>query len=172
MYIDDDIHFVVLTPNILIHEQPITILEKQFDDDDEVIKKQQRYIKRCKGAAWNRWNKEYLRSLREKYNMKNNQRHMEIAIGYVVLIKGSNKHRSKWNIGIVEELYEGKDKLIRAVKLRSKKTYIERSIQYIYPLELNCGTLKRQKTVKPRRNASAIAEVRIRNAAEVNKDEL
>ena len=172
MYIDDDIHFVVLTPNILIHEQPITILEEQFDDDDEVIKKQQRYIKRCKDAAWNRWNKEYLRSLREKYNMKNNQRHMEIATGYVVLIKGSNKHRSKWNIRIVEELYKGKDKLIRAVKLLSKKTYIERSIQCIYPLELNCGTLKRQKTVKPRRNASAIAEVRIRNTAEVNKDEL
>ena len=80
MYIDDDIQFPVLTPNILIHGQPITILEKQFDDDDEVMKKRQRYIKRCKDAAWNRWNKEYLRSLRERHNMKNNQRHMEIEI--------------------------------------------------------------------------------------------
>ena len=53
MYIDDNIQFLVLTPNILIHGQPITRVEEQFDDDDKVIKKQQRYIKRCKDAAWN-----------------------------------------------------------------------------------------------------------------------
>ena len=39
MYIDDDIQFPVLTPNILIHGQPITIPEEQFGDDDKVIKK-------------------------------------------------------------------------------------------------------------------------------------
>ena len=38
MHIDDDIQFLVLTPNILIHGQPITIPEEQFDDDDKVIK--------------------------------------------------------------------------------------------------------------------------------------
>ena len=55
MYIDDDIQFPVLTLNILIHGQPIIIPEEQSDDDDKVIKKRQRYIKRCKDAAWNRW---------------------------------------------------------------------------------------------------------------------
>ena len=58
MYIDDDIQFPVLTPNILIQGQSITIPEEQFDDHDKVIKKRQRNIKRCKDAAWNRWNKE------------------------------------------------------------------------------------------------------------------
>ena len=53
---------------------------------------------------------------------------MEIAIGDVVMIKGDDKNRGKWNIGIVEELYEGKDNVIRAVKLRSRKTHIERPI--------------------------------------------
>ena len=87
MYIDHDIQFPILTPNSLVHGQPITIPKEQLDNDDEVMKNWQRYIKRCKDAAWNRWNKEYMRSLREKHNMKNNQRHMEIAIGDVVLIK-------------------------------------------------------------------------------------
>ena len=105
MSIDDDIQIPVLTPNILIHEQPFAIPEEQFDDDDKVIKKRQPYIKRCKDAAWNRWNKEYLRSLRKRHNMKNNQRHMEKTIGDVALIKGDDKHRGKWNIGIAEELY-------------------------------------------------------------------
>ena len=72
--------------------------------------------------------------------MKSNERLMEIVIGDVVLIKGDDKHRGKWNIGIVEELYKGKDNVIRAVKLRSRKTYIERPIQSLYPLELSCDT--------------------------------
>ena len=41
MYIDDDIQFPVLTPNILIHGQPIATSEEQFYDEDKVIKKRQ-----------------------------------------------------------------------------------------------------------------------------------
>ena len=70
---------------------------------------------------------------------------MEIATGDVVLIKGDDKHGSKRNIGIVEELCKGKDNVIRAVKRHSRKTYIERPIQFLYPLELSCDTWKRQK---------------------------
>ena len=72
--------------------------------------------------------------------MKNNQRHMEIAIGDIILIQGDQKYRGKWNIGIVEELYEGKDNIIRAAKARSKKTHIEQLIQFLYPLELRSDT--------------------------------
>ena len=70
---------------------------------------------------------------------------MEIAIGDVAWIRGDNKHRGKQNIRIVEELYKGKDNTIRAVILQSKNTIIERLIQFIYPLELNFDTWKRQK---------------------------
>ena len=103
------------------------------------------------------------------------------------MIKIDDKRGGKWNTGVVEELYEGKDNIIRVPKLRSRKTYIERPIQFLYPLELSCDTWKRQKTVhqcsnqpvnvdasefKPRRYAAAIAEVSIQDAAEANKNEL
>ena len=112
---------------------------------------------------------------------------MEIAIGDVLLIKGDDKHRGKWNIVIVEELYEGKDNVIRAVKLRLRKTHIERPIQFLYLLELTCDTWKRQKKIyqcskqplnvnanefKPRKNAATIADIQIRDAAEANKNKL
>ena len=175
LYIDEDIQFPVLTPNILIHGQPITIPEEQYDEEDQTMRKRQRYIKRCKDAAWRRWEREYLRSLRERHNMKNNTRDMKIAVGDVVLIKGDEKHRGKWNIGIVEELYEGKDKVIRAVRLRSRKTAIERPIQHLYPLELHCDIYKQQsvqhdqsqqlnvnaREFKPRRTAAVIADIRM-----------
>ena len=40
MYINDHIQFPILTPNILIHGQPITVPEEQVDDDDKIIKRQ------------------------------------------------------------------------------------------------------------------------------------
>ena len=97
MYVDDSIQFSVLTPKILIHGLPITTPEDQFDDDDKVIKKQQQAIKHFNYPAWNRWNKEYLRSLRERNNMENNQEHMEVTIRDVVLIKGDGiRDRQYW----------------------------------------------------------------------------
>ena len=88
----------------------------------------------------------------------------------------------------LEELYEGKDNVIRAAKLLLIKIYIEQPIQFLYPLELNCDTWKRQKKMvhqcskqslninasefKPLMNAAEIVEVRIRDGAESNKDEL
>ena len=87
LHTDDDIQVPVLAPNILIHGHLIAIPEEQFDDDTKIIKKQKQCIKPWKDIAWNTWNKEYLRALREKHNMKNNQGHMERAIAYVVLIK-------------------------------------------------------------------------------------
>ena len=50
---------------------------------------------------------------------------------------GKDKHRGKWNIGIVEELYQGKDNIIRAVMFQLKNTYIERPVQFLYPHELS-----------------------------------
>ena len=41
MYVDGDIQFPVLTPNILIHGQPVATPEEQFDDEYKVIKKRQ-----------------------------------------------------------------------------------------------------------------------------------
>ena len=40
MYINDHIQFPILTPNILIYGQPITVPEEQVDDDDKIIKRQ------------------------------------------------------------------------------------------------------------------------------------
>ena len=38
----------------------------------------------------------------------------------------------------MEELFKGKEHVIRGVRLRTPKSHIELSIQYLYPLELYC----------------------------------
>ena len=46
---------------------------------------------------------------------------MKIDIWDVVMIKGEDKRRGKWKIGIVKESYQGKDQEIRSVKIKTAK---------------------------------------------------
>ena len=64
---------------------------------------------------------------------------MRLNIGDAVLIKGEEKNRGVWKMGIVERLIIGKDGVIRAATLRAGKSTLQRAIQHLYPLELNCN---------------------------------
>ena len=80
IYIEDDIQKPVLTSNTLLYGRPIMIPEERLDEDNPVIKRSQRYINKCKKGAWKRWEKEYLRSLRERHNMMYNTKEMKIEV--------------------------------------------------------------------------------------------
>ena len=66
---------------------------------------------------------------------------LNVKNGDVVLIKGSERNRGKWNIGIVVKLIKGRDGVVRALRLRAGKSYLERAIQQLYPMELSCDRL-------------------------------
>ena len=57
-------------------------------------------------------------------------------------LKGEEKNRNKWKIGKVTKLIKGNDGVVRGAKLQSGKDTIERPIQLIYPLELQCDERK------------------------------
>jgi hypothetical protein len=88
----------------------------------------------------------------------------------VVLIKGKERNRGRWRIGVVEELYEGRDGVVRGVQLRTSKRRIERAVQFLYPLELSC---EEDRQVQ-RRNLNPQAEVfrPRRRAAQAARDNI
>ena len=106
--------------------------------------------------------------------MKHNKRQLSVTSGDVVIIKGNEKNRRQWKLGIVDKLFPGSDGVIRAVKLRAGKSYLERPIQQPYPLELSCNrTTDKPKaplnaevpTFRPTRDAAVTARVRIQSIA-------
>ena len=120
------------------------------------------------------WKKEYLRSHPERHNIMHSTNKMKIEVGDVVFIKREKKNKGKWSIEIVEDLCMGKDDEIRGVRLQKPKSYIERLIQYFYPLKLHCdmekSTSKSKNTsykklnvdakkFKSRRTAAATSEM-------------
>ena len=117
--------------------------------------------------------------MRERHNLKHNKRESEVKTGEVVVIKGDEKNKAQWKIGIITEVYPGRDGKVRAVKLRAGKTYMERAFQHLYPLKLSCDIQPEKPSIlsgnaeefHPRRNAAAIARIKINDAAAEESEE-
>ena len=95
-----------------------------------------------------------------------------------MIIKLDERNRGKWKLGIVEKLIPGRDQLVIAVRLRSRKYYLERPVQHLFPLELSCDrTADDTQTAlnvdapafAHKLGASQVAEERIREIAEVEE---
>ena len=108
--------------------------------------------------------------------MKHKPSKKELKEGDIAIIKSDEKNRGKWKIAIVYQLLKGEDGVIRGVCLCAGKSYLERPIQCVYPLELNCDVNPvksntntdetkpniKAKEFRPKRNAAAIAKLKIR----------
>ena len=60
---------------VMLKEDP------EEEDNRDSWKKRQKYIVRCKDAAWRRWKRKYLIALRERHNMTHKTKVVKIDIG-------------------------------------------------------------------------------------------
>ena len=177
----EEIDYPILTPNSLMLGRDVNFADAKCKI--ETIKKRHKYIKQCKEALWKRWKHEYLVALREKHNLKNKDKTFKINVGDVVLIKGEEKNRGHWKIGIVNHLYSGKDNIIRVAQLRIGKKLIDRPIQLLYPMELHYEGITRSNKdekknelnpsateFRPKRTAAEIAKWRFKDITIENDD--
>ena len=94
------------------------------------------------------------------------------------MIKGDEKNRGKWKIGIIENIFMGKDNTIRSSEYVPGRTLLKKPIQLLYPMELHCDSklttsntqdnkaLNVNVEFRPKRSAAAVAEQRIRDIAD------
>ena len=62
-YLEDDIQFLGLTPNILAFGEETFSLEEDINMLEGYLWERAMYVKKCMDNAWNRWKGEYLKSL-------------------------------------------------------------------------------------------------------------
>lgn len=68
-------------------------------------------------SFWKRWEKEYLPQCQVHGKWVTNIRPLEIDD--VVIVKGENKHPTRWKLGRITDLHPGKDKVIRVTTGRT-----------------------------------------------------
>lgn len=167
-YIEDDVELPILTPASLMFQRTNQPPEEQtWRIQDPNLRRRAKYLQTCKDHMWNRWQREYLTALRERHNLVHKTVNYQVRVGDTVLVRSDSKNRGKWPLAIVQQTYPGRDGHIRAVQLRTSKGVIERPVQHLYPLELQCeptvpaGAEKRLNhdapIFRPRRAAAAVA---------------
>ncbi|KAK3749831.1 hypothetical protein QZH41_004612 [Actinostola sp. cb2023] len=172
-YVEDDIQLPILTPNSLLYIQHNMLPDLQTHHvQDYDLRNRAKHLLKCKNALWSRWTTEYLRSLREQHRLKHKGANNHPNEGEVVIIKSDEKNRGKWKLGIVDKLIVGKDGVVRGARLRAGKSFMERPIQHLYPMELSCDRTAplqteqlnpQAETFRPTRDAAAAARMRVQD---------
>ena len=84
---------------------------------------------------WKLWTEQYLVNL--PHVVKGFHSKCSLDIGSIVLVKTDNLPRQKWPLGIVIEVFPGKDGLIRSVKVKTANSVVVRPIQRLIDLEIS-----------------------------------
>ena len=172
-YAEDDIQLPTLTPNALLFIKCNLLPELEpYHLKEADLRKRAKFLQRSKDQIWHRWSSEYLRALRERHRLKHGNSKNPLSVGDVVILKSEERNRNCWPLGTIEKLIVGRDGVVRAAKVRTRKTVLERAIQHLYPLELSCDRSKDATPLnptappfRPRRDAAAAAELRIQDIA-------
>lgn len=180
---EDDVELPTLTPSTFLFQRTNELPESEpWKIEDQDLRKRAKYLKTCKNSLWKRWQREYLTALRERHSLVHKTPKYEVKEGDAVIVKTDDKNRGKWPLAIVEKLFPGPDGRTRAVQLKTKNGVLERPVQHLYPLELQCDTKEKNanegriplnpgaRRFTPKRAAAADAEAKITAIAEEEED--
>jgi hypothetical protein len=133
---DDPAELVPLTPAMFIHGDGNSETPDLDCVDRSSLIKRIKYLQKLRENLKQRFRNEYLALLVHKGVRRNDV----ISIGDIVLIGHDNVRRIDWPLGIVLELYPGKDNIPRVARLRTAQGERIRPFQRLYPLEVSAKT--------------------------------
>ena len=135
-YVEQDVQLPLLTPASLFQRSICLPEQEPWREEKVDLRRQAKYSKACKNALWKCWSREYLSPLRECHNYKVDGKPSTLKVGDVVIIRGDECNCGKWSLDVIADLFEGRDGIVRAAKLRAGKSFLERPVQHLFPLEL------------------------------------
>ncbi|XP_008482926.1 uncharacterized protein LOC103519612 [Diaphorina citri] len=121
----------VLTPAHFLHSEPLKWLPAEDVSTLSHVSRHQ-LLDQLVQCYWKRWTQEYLHQLqsREKWNSDQHP----VKVGDVVIIVQDNSPVLSWPLGVVQEVYPGKDGVIRTVLVKTKGGCLKRPVVKLCPL--------------------------------------
>ncbi len=149
----DDLEEPLTPSHLLIGRRVLTLpdglcYKKEIDDDTDTspahLSRRMRHLNDVLNRFWKRWRNEYLLELRECHRYrKESTATVSVSVGDVVVVHSDNMPRGFWRLARVESTIVGRDGHTRGAVLRlstkgGRTTMLQRPIQRLYPLEINC----------------------------------
>ena len=130
---DDPNDLSPLTPNhLLIMSSVITIHPGNFDQGD-MYRKRWRHVQHLANQLWRKWLRVYLPELQKRSKWSKPQINFQRA-DFVLILDELNL-RYLWPLGLVKEVNQGRDGLVRSVKVKTHATELVRPITKVVLLE-------------------------------------
>ena len=122
-----------LTPNdLLLLRSNIAVPPGKFDKSD-MYHRRWRHVQHLANQFWSKWLKLYLPELQKRSKWTNVN--INLAVGDLVLLVDEKTPRNLWPLARVTEVKQGKDGLVRTVKVKTKTSELLRPITKIVLLE-------------------------------------
>jgi len=134
-YCTEDINDLIpLTPNLFIRDSKSGGVPDLDVVDSKSLVSRLKYRQSLRGDLRRRFRVEYLGLL--VHRMKTSQK-ADIKVGDLVLIHSDLKKRVDWPLGKIEELFKGKDGVIRVARVKTSHGILIRPIKKLVTLEIN-----------------------------------
>ncbi|GFR02612.1 integrase catalytic domain-containing protein [Trichonephila clavata] len=102
----------------------------------ESYKKRKTYRTLLLKQLWRRWKEQYLLQLKAVNHFKTPSVHKNLKLNDIVLVEGNVKSKLLWELGIIKEIFIGRDNNVRSCLVKTSKGLFKKPIQLLYPLEL------------------------------------
>lgn len=146
---NDDDSLQPLTPALFLQPMAITEVPDLDKIESSSLNKRVRYVNKLRILLRDRFKREYLATL---VHHGKNPKCREAVVGEIVLIGDDNVKRIRWPLGIIQEVYPGKDGFSRVAKVKTASGMLIRPFQRLYPLEIfaneDISILKRNECSK------------------------
>ncbi|GFV59973.1 integrase catalytic domain-containing protein [Trichonephila clavipes] len=102
----------------------------------ESYKKRKAYRTLLLKQLWRRWKEQYLLQLKTANHFKTPSVHKNLKLNDVVLVEKNVKSKLLWELGIIKEIFIGRDNNVRSCLVKTFKGLFKKPIQLLYPLEI------------------------------------
>ncbi|XP_062704329.1 uncharacterized protein LOC109403153 [Aedes albopictus] len=123
---DDPTDYNALTPGHFLIFRPLNaVAEPDLTSANMHSLSRWDKIKQYVQHFWRRWNVDYIHQLqqRSKWHTK-----VSVEVGQLVIVREDNVPPQQWLLGRIEELFPGKDDIVRVVTVRTARGVYKRSV--------------------------------------------
>jgi hypothetical protein len=133
--IDDSCDPLALSPNqLLLLKGGTSPIPGVFGVAD-LYNRRWRHVQHLADTFWKRWLKEYLPQLQKASKWQ--EQYRNVQINDIVLLVDENMPRGLWPIGVVTEVKQSEDGLVRSAKVKTQASELVRPINKLVWLEGN-----------------------------------
>ena len=122
-----------LTPAYFLIGRPLTALPGPSQEDKRTLNRRFKSINNLVRQFWKKWSVDYLTTIRHRPKWQDNKQ--QYAVNDIVIIKEDNTPPMLWPLARITKIFDGNDKIVRVVQVRTQMGPYIRPVSRLVPLE-------------------------------------